>query len=115
MRSADIRYVKVRTSARSTEAERLDLLAHYGGRCIWCGEARPEVLEFDHVEDDGARHRREVGGGRSNWGMYSWLRKHGYPPVVQVLCANCHRAKTRGYMPGHLLATDKGTKQKARL
>lgn len=63
----------------------------YGGACVCCGEADFNVLELDHVNNDGAEHRRAVGGGQ----MYRWAIENGFPAILQLLCANCHRAKTR--------------------
>src|ERR1041385_1812716 len=37
------------------------VLAHYGTRCVCCGERNPRLLTLDHIQDDGAAHRRTVG------------------------------------------------------
>lgn len=50
------------------------------------------MLVLDHVEDDGADHRRQTG---NNQRLYEALKKEGYPPVVQVLCANDNMRKER--------------------
>jgi len=69
---------------------RLEVLTHYGLFCACCGEDTFEFLQIDHINNDGARHRREV--GRS---LYSWLQKNGYPAGFQTLCANCNIAKAQ--------------------
>lgn len=46
---------------------------------------------LDHVNDDGAKHRSDVG----NPNVYRDLERRGYPPVVQVLCANDNLRKER--------------------
>ena len=63
----------------------------YGGfECLWCGEIDKNVLELDHIKNDGAQHRKEIGSGST----YKWLKKHNYPAgILQVLCANCNLAK----------------------
>lgn len=63
-------------------------LEHYGGRCACCGETNPSFLAIDHINNDGAAHRRIVGSE-----VARWLRKAGYPAGFQVLCHNCNMAK----------------------
>jgi hypothetical protein len=74
-------------------ALRLEALQRYGGRCACCGEAEPKFLAIDHLNNDGAAHRRAH--GKSGAMIYRWLRKHNYPPGFQVLCHNCNSAKGR--------------------
>ena len=70
---------------------RLEVFMAYGGaHCACCGEAELVFLTLDHLESDGAAHRRRVGGGYS---VYRWAKKHGYPKRFQVLCWNCNEAK----------------------
>jgi hypothetical protein len=66
------------------------VLEAYGWACGCCGEARYEFLEIDHVNGDGAAHRREVGGALAS---LRDIIKQGFPDKYQVLCANCNRAK----------------------
>ena len=78
------------------ERNRQEVFAAYGGfECAWCGETDPDVLEIDHVNNDGAAHRRELTTiiGRGGSAMYTWLRSNGFPPGFQVLCANCNKRK----------------------
>ncbi len=61
-------------------------LAAYGTFCqaSGCGESRSEALCLDHIANDGAAQRRAgCGVGAS---FYVWLKKHNYPPGLQVLC-----------------------------
>lgn len=75
------------------------VLARYGSVCVCCGETDPIVLTLDHVNNDGAAHRREVSPKypRSGTGMrfYSLMRQRGYPDGLQTLCWNCNTAKSR--------------------
>src|SRR6266487_243530 len=41
---------------------REEVLQAYGHACVCCGETRGEFLAIDHVNNDGAVHRREIGG-----------------------------------------------------
>jgi hypothetical protein len=74
------------------------VFAAYGGYCcVCCGETEPLFLHIDHINNDGARHRREILGGKKSSGqsVYRWLRVNGFPPGFQVLCANCNLGKHR--------------------
>ena len=64
----------------------------YGGRCVCCGETEPKFLEIDHIDGGGCKHRKEIGPGAES--LYRWVEKHNFPPTLQVLCANCHNAKS---------------------
>ena len=87
-------------SAAYYAAVRCDIIARYGGECSCCGERTEAFLAIDHVNNDGATHRREA-GIRSGTQMYLWLRRNGYPQEgFQILCHNCNIAKhTRGQCP----------------
>lgn len=67
----------------------------YGG-CICahpgCGVTNPDLLTIDHIDGDGARHRREIGIGTGT-AFYRWLRGQGYPSGYQVLCRNHNSSK----------------------
>jgi hypothetical protein len=62
----------------------------YGGKCVCCGETEPAFLVFDHVNDDGAAHRREIGGASV---LIEWIFRENFPDTIQLLCANCNMAK----------------------
>ncbi len=67
-----------------------------GGRCVCCAETYKPVLSFDHINGDGAQHRRKYGKGskvsRLPLGELRRAHKSGEHPL-QVLCANCNVAK----------------------
>jgi len=48
---------------------------------IWWTQVKRAVI--DHIKNDGAAHRKQVGVS-----FYRWLQTHGYPKGFQVLCAN---------------------------
>jgi hypothetical protein len=63
---------------------------HYGDFCKCCGETYHEFLTVDHINDDGAEHRRNVTGTTS---IYRWLVSNDFPSGFQILCWNCNAAK----------------------
>lgn len=69
-------------------------LNHYGWSCVFCGESYELFLTIDHINDDGAVHRRseKISTGSKT---YRWLEKQGYPDGFQVACFNCNAAKAR--------------------
>lgn len=74
-------------------ALRSELIAAYGSACACCGERQPIFLDLDHVENDGAAHRREVG---NNTQVMLQLRAQGWPrDRFQLLCCNCNQGKAR--------------------
>lgn len=70
---------------------RADVLKGYGGRCVCCGEDQAVFLDVDHVNGDGAEHRKVVRAGVN--GLYAQLRRQGYPDGFQLLCRNCNWGK----------------------
>ena len=71
------------------------VLEHYGNKCVCCGETRNHFLTIDHINNNGAKHRREisVNGDGKNVNINSWLVKNNYPDGFQILCWNCNCAK----------------------
>jgi len=69
--------------------QRLMVLEAYGNCCQCCGESVYEFLAIDHVNGDGAKHRKEIGERN----LYRWLIKNNFPSGFQVLCHNCNFAK----------------------
>ncbi len=75
---------------------KIEVLTHYGNgkcACVQCGYSNEMALSIDHVDGDGANHRRAThttaGGGK----LYLWLKKHDYPDGFQTLCMNCQWIK----------------------
>lgn len=72
-----------------------DAFKAYGGfKCACCGEAESLFLDIDHMDNNGADHRREH-NLNSGAQFYVWLRHNNYPSNFQVLCCNCNRGKFR--------------------
>ena len=58
--------------------------------CISCGESNPIVLEFDHIDPS---NKKANISAYMNRGVTLELLKQEIEKC-QMLCANCHRAKT---------------------
>lgn len=63
---------------------------HYDGACACCGETEILFMSVDHIHNDGAEHRKVVGGSHT---FYKWLIKNNFPAGFQMLCFNCNLAK----------------------
>jgi hypothetical protein len=69
----------------------------YGGCCACCGDTFLARLTIDHVNNDGAEHRRSLSNEAA---LYQQLLNRGFPEGFQVLCASCNLAKhVAGYCP----------------
>lgn len=70
------------------------IIITYGCRCVFCGESRIVFLTIDHIDGNGAEHRRQekISTGSKT---YRWLEKNGYPAGFQVACFNCNAAKAQ--------------------
>jgi len=70
----------------------INVLTDGEGTCRWCGQGDQDVLTIDHIDNDGANHRRQLGIGCGKL-IYRYLIKNDYPPGFQVLCFNCNNKK----------------------
>lgn len=95
---ANIERAKKSTKER-TDAIRAAMIDAYGGKCACCGERNPLFLTIDHIENDGADHRRRLGGnGRKQSGaaVMMDLYKRGWPTEgIRLLCFNCNCGRQR--------------------
>lgn len=70
---------------------RREVIDHYGGACVCCGETTLDFLALDHKDGGGNKHRAEVGlRGAALW---AWAKRNGYPDMFQAMCHNCNQAK----------------------
>ena len=74
---------------------KIKVLSHYSDGCIRCkrcGLRHVFALTIDHINNDGAEHRKRdnLYGGNS---FYRWLIKNKYPEGFQVLCMSCQLIK----------------------
>lgn len=77
---------------------KIEVLTHYGNgklSCVKCGFDDIRVLSIDHINGDGAKHRRLILGASRTGGsqLYHWLKKNNYPQGYQTLCMNCQWIK----------------------
>ncbi len=71
------------------------VIEHYGGKCTCCGETELLFLTLDHIDGQGAKHRKQFGGRYSGRKVYQWIIVQEYPKGFQVLCFNCNCGKAR--------------------
>jgi len=64
----------------------------YGKRCVCCGEDNPLFLTLDHINNNGAKHRKETKSGN-----YDDMIKNPNKSKYQILCHNCNSGKHRGH------------------
>jgi len=78
--------------AEKAKKQRLETIAHYGGKCIYCGDTNTNHLTIDHIYGGGNQHRKML----HTQNLFPWLKKHNYPEGFQVLCWN-HNAEKQYY------------------
>lgn len=83
---------------RSRIKVRRDMIIAYGGKCCSCGINDIDVLDIDHIDNNGAIDRKNHLHG---YNLYRYLKKLGWPKDnFQLLCKNCnwkkHLANIRG-------------------
>jgi len=62
-----------------------------GGKCVRCGFSYERALQVDHVQNNGARHRRKHGSSTGTY--YRTILKNIDSGEYQLLCANCNWIK----------------------
>src|SRR3989304_933090 len=87
-------------NAKYHRQRKIEALGKYGGsppKCACCGCPILLFLTIDHMNNDGAKHRKEI---KRYGSIYLWLKKMNYPKGFQVLCMNCNWAKGKfGFCP----------------
>ena len=87
------RAVPATSEAKSRHKLRIEVIAAYGGKCPCpCGESKMRCLTLDHVNNDGAAHRKSIGYACSA-STYRWARSNNYPASLRVLCWNCNMSR----------------------
>jgi hypothetical protein len=69
--------------------DKSEAISLYGGKCSCCGEIQREFLTLDHINNDGASQRKELGNGVT---FLRYVLKER-PKDLTVLCFNCNCAK----------------------
>lgn len=79
------------TTTKHRRKLRIETLIEYGGKCERCGIDDLDVLDIDHIYNDGAIDRKK---NLFAYNLYRELKKQGYPKERhQVLCKNCNWKK----------------------
>jgi len=75
-------------------------MAQLGDKCVWCGFLDKRVLQFDHVNGNGAEERQQFGKAH-NLVMFTRILEGSAD--YQLLCANCNviKARTQHENVGH--------------
>lgn len=86
------KYQKKLEKQRKTWLERkIRVYNHYSNydiKCNCCGERRVDFLTVDHINNNGASHRKELGHH-----LVHWIIKNNFPKEFQILCSNCNTSK----------------------
>lgn len=87
-----------RASALRRKAQ---VIAHYGGACVCCGETILQFLTIDHIDGGGNKERKCLGSNPGGSAIIRRIVRQGYPDGLQVLCWNCNcgRALNGGICP----------------
>lgn len=105
---AAFRLKETNKTKRLYSARKDKVFMAYGGyRCACCGETEKSFLTIDHMNNDGAKMRKE-GIHNHTSKLYRWLKDHGYPKGYQILCMNCQVGKLRnnGICPHQVTRND---------
>lgn|ERR1035437_1799955 len=79
---------------------KLEVLTFYSPNhvlgCCWkdCEVCDIDMLSLDHVNNDGAEHRRKVGKNKTGEKMYRLVKQENFPEYFQTLCMN-HQTKKK--------------------
>lgn len=103
---------------------KLAAIAYYSNgtmACAHCGyNADVDALCLDHINNDGAEHRKELGcssrGTSGGSTLYERLKAKGWMPNLQVLCFNCNtikelRRKREGKTSAEMMLTTTGKRR----
>ena len=67
---------------------KLKVFEAYGNKCNFCSEDNIEYLTIDHINNDGAQHRKIIGTQ-----IFPFLKRNNFPKDFQILCFNCNYLK----------------------
>lgn len=90
--------VSRKRSREASQHKKELIVQHYGAKCACCGETERQFLTIDHINNDGAKQRRELGPAHK---FYCWIIKNNFPSTLRILCFNCNcgRAINGGVCP----------------
>jgi hypothetical protein len=70
-----------------------EVIAYYGGKCVCCGETELDFLALDHINNDGAEHKKKLKSEGKTYTGFILAKQMGYPKTFQLLCFNCNWSK----------------------
>lgn len=79
-----------------TMERKIEAYSHYCNdeiKCQCCGESEIDMLSLDHINNDGAYHRRSNPSSAKN--LVGYVIKNNFPEGYQVLCMNCNFSKSK--------------------
>lgn len=98
----------IKYSSKIREQNKRIVIGHYSNNlfcCGCCGENNYDFLQIDHMNNNGNKHRKEIGliyikkDGKikttSGDAFYRWLINNNFPESFQILCANCNFSKSK--------------------
>lgn len=86
---------RLASKKRYLEEMREMLFKHYGDKCSCCGESEKIFLTLEHLNNDGAFHRKQV-RSMNPVALILDLRKRGWPEQgYTILCFNCNLGKAK--------------------
>lgn len=79
--------------ARAKQKLKETVFAHYCNGPIQCkcGFNDIRALSIDHINGDGAKQKKELGGAGDR--TYRWIKRNNFPTGFQILCMNCQFIK----------------------
>lgn len=90
-RSEDSQRIRKNIKAYKLRLKR-EVFTAYGNKCscLKCDVENPKFLTIDHVNNDGAEHRKKVKSGTQ---ILLWARRNNFPPTLRLMCWNCNCAR----------------------
>lgn len=99
----DAQALKIREWGKQLKAAAFAMVGGDSGiACKCCGITDINFLTIDHINGDGAEHRKTTGYGSN---FYRWLLDTKATEGLQLLCYNCNCAKSNGDTCPHNRAT----------
>ena len=88
---AAMRAAESAKTKRNQDRCRDEVYGAYGGyKCNCCNETEQMFLSIDHVNNDGAEHRKKIGKR-----LYRWIKRYKYPKTFRLLCYNCNLGRDK--------------------
>jgi hypothetical protein len=84
---------KVNSRTRQLNQELKEQVLMYYGKgkleCVLCHYNNKDALSIDHINGNGAKHRRSLKTYSIGSLFYRWLKRNNFPKGFRTLCMNC--------------------------